>query len=662
MRRPALLVGMAALGVACDRPQQTPGGLDSGLDVVVVEPPEATLTEDAGLAAGIALSPLTLTPPFSPTIHDYFVECGAGPTTVAVTLTAAPRGTIQLVQPVVTTPASSWSDYVLINPNQAFVVSAQVGTTKTDYWVRCLPSNFPHPVVRTHPAVGTPTPGYYLIGNTSRARGEASFAMVLDVHGVPVWYSGTRTGREPVNVESTLPNTLSFVPYLDFTFATKSGEYEIHDLATNGITYTEPQGQPLDLHDMRTLPNGNFVLISDGIQSGVNLTGLGAFGASEYMVGCNIQEIAPDGVAVWEWKAIDHFDPVQDSTWPQTASVSHRTVVDPFHCNSIDVSTNGDLLVSARHMDSVFLVSRATGAVLWKMGGARYTKDGATYLAVTGDPLTAFYRQHDARLLPNNQISMFDDHTEMPGAARAVVYSYDLSAGVAAFAWQAKGTVSSAAMGSFQIMADGSRIVGWGEGGTPGLAMSEVDGSGHSLMDIVFLDEDQSYRVRKTPLAQLDLALMRNTAGIPGTPTTTVTEVPPPDAGKKDAGARDAGTDATILDATPADSTSSDARGDITVAAAGCYMVGGTAGASRCEYSNGTATAAPCLQDAGLTTGSCPSQGLYGCCVQMEPADAANAGLTATCYYSAADAIAASSECSFMASQGQPFAWQTYAP
>src|SRR4029077_6421080 len=104
-----------------------------------------------------------------------------------------------------------------------------------------------------------------------------------------------------------------------------------------------------------------------------------------------------------------------------------------YHCNSVDIDpANGNYLVSARHMDSVFYVEKTTGKVLWKMGGAKFSKDSATYVAVP-DP---FFRQHDGRLGPGwlpdchggtGQISVFDDETSvvrggsMPGA-RGVIY------------------------------------------------------------------------------------------------------------------------------------------------------------------------------------------------------------------------------------------------
>ena len=186
-------------------------------------------------------------------------------------------------------------------------------------------------------------------------------------------------------------------------------------------------------------------------------------------------------------------------------------MVEPFHCNSIDVSPDGDLLVSARGMDSVFLVSRATGAVLWKMGGATYTKDDAPYLAVQNDPETSFYRQHDARFLPNGDISMFDDQSQKKGPARAVIYSYDVAAGTATMVWQYQGTTTSGAMGSFRVMDDGSRIIGWG--GPSTRAFTELDATGNDVLDFYFPDGTQSYRAIKIPTTAFDINLLRSSAG-----------------------------------------------------------------------------------------------------------------------------------------------------
>jgi hypothetical protein len=470
-----------------------------------------------------------LTPAFSPDIHDYYVPCAIGLNPWTVTATAATDATIALARPIATPPGPGLAASVALSENQAMVVDVSNGSGTESYWVRCLPHDFPSLRMVHHPDAGAPTPGYYLIGDITSAPGESGYAMVVDGNGVPVWYSLTSNGNDPVDVESLAPNVVSFTGDLSYTFSETSWKFEVHDLETGSVDYVQPVGEPLDLHELRALPNGDYLVISDPITTGVDLTGLQSFGPNESMVGCSVQEVSPSGAAVWQWSATDHFDPVKDSTAPETNTASGLPIVDPFHCNAIDVAADGDLLISARNMDSVFLVSRATGKVVWKMGGAAYTRDGATYLTVTGDPQTSFYRQHDARFLPSGQISLFDDATATSGVARGVVYSYDVEAGTATFAWQYQGSVPSSAMGSFRISSDGSRIIGWGEGGEPQLAFTEVDADGNDLLDFYFADGDRTYRAIKVPPTQLDIGLMRS--AVSGAA---------PDGGAEDAGAPDA--------------------------------------------------------------------------------------------------------------------------
>ncbi len=470
-------------------------------------------------ATTISISPLTLVPPFSTAIHDYYVRCAAGTNTLTVTMTAASGSAIALVQPT-TTPASTHeTKTVAVTENEAIVVGLTTGSTTDQYWVRCLPHDFPKLQMTPHPDAGTPTAGYYLIGDILPPVGEGGYAMAVDGNGVPVWYHTVKDALGAVDVDNILSGTISFAPAFQGTFGSVSGQFELHNLVAGTTSYLESSGIPLDGHELRQLSNGDFVLFAQPILTGVNLTGLGSFGANEDMIDCVIQEVSPTangGAEVWQWDAIDHFDPVQDSTYPETRPVSGTAVVDPFRCVSVDVDSNGDLLVAARNMDSIFLVSRATGAVLWKMGGSTYTKDGAPYIAVDESD-DGFYRQHDARFLPDGEISMFDDETgKTPGQPRAVIYKYDVAAGTATRAWQCQAPVATKANseGSFRILADGSRVIGWGLGGTTDLVFSEVDVNGNDLLDFAFLDQNASYRAVKIPTTAFDIGVLRASAGI----------------------------------------------------------------------------------------------------------------------------------------------------
>ena len=149
-------------------------------------------------------------------------------------------------------------------------------------------------------------------------------------------------------------------------------------------------------------------------------------------------------------------------------------------------------------MDSVFLISKQTGKVAWKIGGASYSKDGAPLIEVKNDPLGGFFRQHDARFLPDGTISMFDDQTGVTGPARGLVLSYDLSTNTASVAWQFQGKGPSLAMGSLRVLPDGSRTIGWGF--LPGApALTEVDAKGAVHREVTLTGATTRTAVRRCP-------------------------------------------------------------------------------------------------------------------------------------------------------------------
>jgi hypothetical protein len=229
-----------------------------------------------------------------------------------------------------------------------------------------------------------------------------------------------------------------------------------------------------------------------------------------------LQELSPSGALVWQWLASDHFDAATESTFSVKGAINGTTVVDVFHCNSIAESPTGDLLVSARSMDAVFQVSKATSKVVWKLGGAPTNKDGATILAIAGDPQTAFYRQHDARFLANGNVTLFDDHTAVSGTARGVQYAVDVANARATFVAQYGDQPISQAMGSFRLQSDGSSIVGWGLPSTGYAWFTELNAAGAPLVDAAFATQNYSYRAIKVPTSQLDLGLLRKNAGAGG--------------------------------------------------------------------------------------------------------------------------------------------------
>ena len=150
-------------------------------------------------------------------------------------------------------------------------------------------------------------------------------------------------------------------------------------------------------------------------------------------------------------------------------------------------------------------------------GRKTYSKDPAAYVTVVNDPLGSFHRQHDVRLLPDGDIGMFDDETQMPGPARAVIYSYDLSTRTASVVWQHFGIGDST--GNGELSHPAGRIahhrVGDDEGPARRRVFTEVNEAGDDLLDFYFPKGDASYRAIKIPTSAFDLSVFRRTMSSP---------------------------------------------------------------------------------------------------------------------------------------------------
>ena len=120
-----------------------------------------------------------------------------------------------------------------------------------------------------------------------------------------------------------------------------------------------------------------------------------------------IQEIdVRTGDVVFEWHALDHvprsasYVPRPDSGWAW----------DYFHGNSIEPPRPGGrtLIVSARKTSAVYGIDRVTGRVRWVLGG-KHDQFGLP-------AARRFCAQHDARRLPDGDLSVFDNGgTQLPG-------------------------------------------------------------------------------------------------------------------------------------------------------------------------------------------------------------------------------------------------------
>lgn len=119
----------------------------------------------------------------------------------------------------------------------------------------------------------------------------------------------------------------------------------------------------------------------------------------------------------WKWKLCEHYKPPKD-------------VYDWSHMNSVSIFPDKKyLLASSRNQNAVFKIDRTTGKLLWVLGFGGSVKDGfdGDFTVAAAD---RFYRQHDATVLPNGHILMFDNGlANVRGYSRGLelAYTYDPS-------------------------------------------------------------------------------------------------------------------------------------------------------------------------------------------------------------------------------------------
>jgi hypothetical protein len=554
----ALLVALVALAASALACSGSTSSKDGGLGDATAEGAsdagpiliELSVTEAPSADAS---APLVMVPPFSSSIHDYYVRCPSATNALTISMEANPGALSLLEQP---TPLSSKAQKQTVmrtvKANQAVVAAATRGSVTVEYWVRCLPPDFPAIQMSSHPEAGTPAPGYYIVGNFDAIGATGGYAMVLDGNGVPVWYHLEPKGGV-CDVDNIVDGGISYIPVKS---QTEPLPFELFALKPFQETNIAPnEAGPLDLHDLRKLPDGSYVGITWPIET-ADLTGLsigslpdgGSIpgGPNATIVGCDVVEFTSAGDVTWIWQGTKHLDPAKTSIEPQLKAPSYFAVdagpvvdggiVIPFHCNSVDVDpSNGNLVVSARQANSFFYVEKASGDILWKMGGSDASLDDHTaYVPV---PSPAFNGQHDVRLQPGwstcagGQVTLYDDETYGTGSpARALVYDVALGGAAgcdggirdggtpsATLKWFYAGTTAAGASGSFRISSDGSRVIGWGI--APPAVFTEVDEQKNVLLELESIPLSGqtvmgSYRAVKVPVTALDLNAMRASAGL----------------------------------------------------------------------------------------------------------------------------------------------------
>lgn len=357
-------------------------------------------------------------------------------------------------------------------------------------------------------------PGYWFVspyekvGETAPG-GEWIGPHIYDGHGGLIW-SGSHLFNnmnimdfKVVNIRGE--NMMSVIFAVEEDALLLDNHYQIVEAIPIGR-----RGSTLDMHDFRFVENGtralyinrNFTRASKEVSDVVGFDGNCAVTANSF------QEM---DTTTWQptfwWSGVDHI-PLDDSTMT-SSDLEQRcnNWWDYTHANAVDKMDDGNYLLSARHTDTIYKISKEDGSIIWRLGGHKSDfKMKGWY----------FSRQHHVRFHSQNDthtiISIFDNakgQDPMPPShkfSRALLISLrtDVKPMTAEILqhFDHPHETHSPRRGDFQLLDNGNAFVCWSEQSL----QTEHTPDGKMIMEAVLKSQFLgTYRSFKFPFVGLPL-------------------------------------------------------------------------------------------------------------------------------------------------------------
>lgn len=202
-------------------------------------------------------------------------------------------------------------------------------------------------------------------------------------------------------------------------------------------------------------------------------------------VGYVIQEFDAQKRLLFEWDSNEHIN-AQDFVESYGMNLNE---FDYCHGNAITLDERGDFWVSFRNFDAVYKINRATKRVDWILGGK---SNQFKFLNDQG-----FSGQHYVRLLPNGNLSLFDNATNtQPQISRGVEYRLDtVNKTVSKVSAYSTG-VFGKSLGSYHNFADQYHLLNYGFVFNPAPNISLLDSAQELILNLTFQDSVMNYRAQ----------------------------------------------------------------------------------------------------------------------------------------------------------------------
>ena len=332
------------------------------------------------------------------------------------------------------------------------------------------------------PAADTVAPGLILVAPYNAPAGSQAGAVIVDNAGNPLWeqpLAGLVTTDFRVQQYRGVPALTWWEGVVRLGHGI--GGYVIADSSYAPIARVNAgNGYQGDLHEFLLTDRGTALLTTYAVTTR-DLRSVGG-SQSGTIQDAIFQEVEiASGKVLLEWHSLDHI-PLSESYWPLSLDWDY------VHLNSIAVDSDENLLVSSRNTHTIYKIDRASGEIIWRLGGR--TSDFRIASSA------GFAWQHDARRQPDGTITMFDNGYRV---SRAIALDVDEANRTVTLSrsYTHPSNLLALSQGNVQVLPNGNVFVGWGA--QP--YVSEFTADGRLIFDAKLPTDYVSYRAFRWPWA-----------------------------------------------------------------------------------------------------------------------------------------------------------------
>ncbi|MDP3463833.1 MAG: arylsulfotransferase family protein [Bacteroidales bacterium] len=342
-----------------------------------------------------------------------------------------------------------------------------------------LPVDFPPFEVTVD---NNPADGNYFLFSLTQNPAYTFYMMILDRHGVPVFYRRHSNRGNDLKLQAN--GYLTYFDFLTTKWTELDSSYQFRRL------YEPGNGYIADAHELIVNENGDYWLLIYDSQP-VDMSQIVEGGnPNATVVGLVVQHCDAQGNVLFQWRSWDQMEITDcDTSWVDLTAAH----IDYVHGNAITFDDFGNVVISSRKMHEITKIDPQTGNIIWRWGGKQ------NMFELVGDDRW-FSAQHSITYQGSNIYTMFDNGFRLePEYSRGLMFELDEQNMTATLlqTYENDPYVYAWAMGHMQVLPNDNVVLGWATNPTNHV-LTEYHPDGSKAFEIICIDSSLiSYRVFK---------------------------------------------------------------------------------------------------------------------------------------------------------------------